>query len=149
MAGVGVAAVTPSISFSTSTTTLIQIVAPTNQRLVVNELSVSFDGVSNTAKPIQVDVLRQSSAGTMSSLTPVKRNSSDSETIQSTAQHTSTGEPTAGNILMSEQVHPQTGYTWQAPFGKEIIVPGGGRLGIRLVTPGAGADAFARINYEE
>lgn len=149
MAGVLVSAVSPLISFSTSTVTLIQVVAPTNQRLVISEISVSFDGVSNTAKPIQVDVLRQSTAGTMSSLTPVKVNSSDSETLQTTAQHTATAEPTAGNILMTENVHPQTGYTWQAPFGKELIVPGGGRLGVRLVTPGAGADAVARIILAE
>jgi hypothetical protein len=85
----------------------------------------------------------------MSSLTPVKDNSSDSETIQTTAQHTSTGEPTPGTILDSKFVHPQTGYCWQAPFGKEKIVPGGGRLGLRLVSPAAGADAFARMHYAE
>lgn len=149
MADLALAAVTPQITFSTSTVTLLQITAPTNQRLKVKEASVSFQGTSNTAAPIEVDVLRQTTAGTMTSLTPKLVDKDMQETIQSTAQHTATVEPTAGDILMSEAVHPQTGYTWQAPFGGEIKVQGGGRLGTRLVTPGAGGTAFARYIYEE
>lgn len=149
MAGVRLSAQSPKITFSTSTITLIQITAPANQRLVVSEASIAFNGTSNTAAPIQTDILRQTTAGTMSSLTPAKLNSSDSETVQSTAQHTATAEPTASTLLFSEQVHPQTGFLWQARFGEEIIVPGGARLGMRLVTPGAGADATARFVYAE
>lgn len=149
MAGVRLTCQSPKITFSTSTITLLQIKAAANQRVVVSEVSVSFDGTSNTAAPIQVDLLRQSTAGTMTSLTPAKVNSSDSETVQTTAQHTATVEPTASTLLMTEQVHPQTGFLWQARFGEEIIVPGGGYLGVRLVTPGAGADAVARMTIVE
>lgn len=149
MAGVAFKAQTAAITTGTSIKTLLQIVAATNVRIKVNEWSVSFNGTSNTATPHLVEVLRQTSAGTMSSLTLVKNNSADSETLQSTALHTATAEPTDSSaILFTEEVHPQTGYTWQAPFGGEIIVPGGGKLGLR-VTCAASVSAVARMGCEE
>jgi len=148
MAGNRFKAVTSQISTGTSAKTLLQIVAATNQKVKIDEISVSFDGVSNTATPIKVDVLRQTTAGTMTSLTGVKDPDDWDETMQTTFQHTATAEPTAGSVLMSEHVHPQQGYTWQAPFGREIHIGGGDRLGIR-VTAGASVNALARVAGEE
>ncbi len=148
MAGLGFSAVTAQINSTTSALTLLQVVAASNHRVLIKELSVSFEGVNNAHAPIQVDVLRQTTAGTMSSLTIVKANNGDDETLQTTAQHTATAEPTAGDVLMRELVHPQTGYTWQAPFGGEIVVPGGTRLGIRVTAANA-VDAVARVRGEE
>jgi hypothetical protein len=148
MAGVRFKAVTGQISTGTSAKTLMQIVAASNHALLIDEISISFDGTSNTATPIKVDVLRQTTAGTMSSLTPVKDPDDSDETLQVTAQHTATAEPTAGDVLLSEHIHPQQGYTWQAPFGRSIKVGGGDRLGIR-VTAGASVNALARVAGEE
>ena len=148
MAGVAFAAVTGEISTGTAIKTLLQIVAPTNQRIKLREISVSFKGTSNTASPIIVSLTRQTTAGTMSSLTPVKVNEADNETLQVTAQHTATAEPTSSDVIMSEEVHPQTGYTWQAPFGGEMVVIGGGRVGVR-VTAAADVSAIARVFGEE
>lgn len=144
MAGVRFAAVTAEITTGTSIKTLLQVVAATNQRILIDEISVSFKGTSNTADPILVRVNRQSTAGTMSALTPVKINSGDNETLQVTAQHTATAEPTAGDILLTEEVHPQTGFAWQARFGGEIVIIGGGKLGID-VTAAASTSAIARM----
>ena len=149
MAGLGFAAQTASIATGTSLKTLAQVVAATNTRAKVREWSISFDGTSNTATPILVEVVRQTSAGTMSSLTLRKQNTSDSETLQTTGLHTATAEPTdGGDVPFAELVHPQTGYTWQSPFGGEWIVPGGGRLGLR-VTAAAGVNARVRLIGEE
>jgi hypothetical protein len=84
----------------------------------------------------------------MSSLTPVKHDDAADETLQVTAQQAASAEPTAGDVLMTEEVHPQTGYTWQAPFGKAIPVGGGDRLGVR-VTAGADVNCVVRLNGEE
>ena len=140
--------VTDPITTGTSAKTLIQIVAASNHKVKIDEISISFNGVSNTAEPIRVDVLRQTTAGTMSSLTLRKDPDDWDETIQTAAQHTSTGEPTPGDVLMTEYVHPQQGYTWQAPFGREIVIGGGDRLGIR-VTAAASVSAVARVSGEE
>lgn len=148
MAGVRAVAQTAEIDTGTSKKTLLQIVAATNQRVLVREISVSFDGTSNTAAPILVQVLRQTTAGTMSALTLQKMNPDDGETLQTTGQHTATAEPTGTDEVLGESVHPQGGYTWQAPFGGEIHVPGGGRLGL-AVTAGAAVNAKARMIFEE
>lgn len=150
MAGLLFAAVCPEAAFSTSAKSMLQLTAPTNQRVKVREWSVSFIGVSNTAQPILVEILTgASSAGTATSLTLRKWNPSDTESIQSTAVHTFTVEP-SGTLtsITSEEVHPQTGYTWQAPFGGEIHIAGGGRLTMR-VTAAAGTSMSGRFLGEE
>mgnify|MGYP006908266904 CR=1 FL=1 len=148
MAGVRFKAVTDEIATGTALKTLLQVVAASNHGVLIDEVSISFKGTSNTAAPIQVEVVRQTTAGTMSSLTPVKDPDDTDETLQVTAQHTATVEPTEGDVLMRELVHPQTGYTWQAPFGKAIKIGGGDRLGI-AVTAGADVNAIARVAGEE
>ena len=148
MAGIDATAQTAEIATGVAKKTLLQLIAAANHRVKVKEISVSFKGVSNTAAPILVQVLRQSDAGTMSALTPKKMNESDGETLQTTAQHTSTGEPTGTDEIMGEEVHPQGGFLWQAPFGGELIVKGGNRAGI-AVTAGASVSAKARMIFEE
>lgn len=144
MAGNRFKGVTAQIATGASAKTLLQIVAVANHKVLLDEISISFNGVSNTAEPIKVDVLRQTTAGTMTALTLVKDPDDWDETIQTTAQHTATVEPTAGDVLMSEHVHPQQGYTWQAPFGREIAIGGGDRVGIR-VTAAASVSAIVRV----
>ena len=148
MAGVRFQAVTSEVATGTAIKTILQIVAATNQRVLIDEIAISFKGTSPTDAPIWLRVLRQTTAGTMSALTPVKNNNGDDETLQTTAQHTATAEPTAGDVLMAQEIHPQTGYTWQAPFGRQIVVKGGGRLGIE-VTAGVGVNCLARVMGEE
>lgn len=149
MAGTRFKAVTGEISTGTSVKTIIQVVAASNHGVLIDEISISFKGTSNTAAPILVLVRRQTSAGTMSSLTPVKDPDDSDETLQTTAQHTATSEPTGGDILFAEEVHPQLGWSWQAPGrGREIKIGGGDRLGI-TVTAGADVSCVARMAGEE
>lgn len=148
MAGVRFTAVTAEIATGTALKTLIQIVAPANQRLKIDEISISFKGVVATDSPILVEVLRQTTAGTMTALAPVKNNDGDPETLQVTALHTATAEPTAGDVLKRWLVHPQAGRPWQAPFSRELIVKGGGRLGLR-VTAAASVNALVEVGGEE
>ena len=128
--------------------TLLQVVAAANHRVLVKEISISFTGQSSTAKPIEVEVARQSDAGTSSALTPEKLNESDQETLQTTARENASVEPTTGNTIQSEVVHPQSGYTWQAPFGAAIVIQGGDRLGL-MVTAAADVNAVCRMVFEE
>jgi hypothetical protein len=148
MSAVRFKANTAQVATGTSAKTILQLVAASNHGVVVDEWSISFEGTSNTATPIQVRVLRQTTAGTMSALTLVKDPDDTDETLQTTAQHTATAEPTAGDVLFIELVHPQTGYTWQAPFGRHVKVGGGDRLGVE-VTAGANVDCVVRAAGEE
>lgn len=136
------------IATGTGAKTLIQIVAAANHRVKVLGFHVSFDGTSSTAAPIAVRLLRQTTAGTMTSLTPVKWDDSIADSLLTTAQHTATAEPTSGDVLLSANVHPQSGYEVLFPFGQEPIVGGGDRVGLE-VTAGADVNAFAWIRFEE
>jgi len=81
-------------------------------------------------------------------LTPNKINESDEETLQTTARHTATEEPAGSDIVRSWLVHPQGGLDIQCPFGKEIVIKGGNRLGL-VVTAAVAVNAVAEIGFEE
>src|SRR5205809_94781 len=99
------------ITTGTAIKTLIQLLAATNQRVKVGEFSCSFNGTSNTNAPILVEVLVQTSAGTLTNTTTlVKEDSAYGETIQTTGKDTATAEPTdSAAVKILEYVHPQTG----------------------------------------
>lgn len=144
MAGINIAAITSEIALTTATAkTVVQITAAANHPIKVYRWGVFFDGTSPSAEPVQVVLMRQSTAGTMSALTPVKV-SNHSETVQTTAQHTATVEPTSGDILDVIEVHPQSGYEYLSPLGYEFDVAGGGRLGIVCTAP-AGVNVRAKL----
>lgn len=127
--------------------TVLQIVAPANHRLRVKSVAFLFDGTSASAEPVKVRVLKQTTAGTMSALTPVKV-TPGSETLQATAQHTATAEPTAGDVMMQRDIHPQAGYEKVFPPDQELIVAGGERLGIEC-TAAAAVNVIPEIVFEE
>lgn len=128
--------------------TILQVVALANHRVKILGWGVSFDGVSPTAEPVQVRLLRQTTAGTMTAATPKKTDPGPTETLQTTALKAATAEPTAGDVMRAVEVHPQGGYEEQLPFGQEYIVPGGGRLGIECNAP-AGVNVRGWIRFEE
>lgn len=138
------------ITTGTSIKTLVQLLAATNQRVKVGEISVSFNGTSNTATPILVEVLKQTSAGTFSNTTTlVKEDAAYGETIQTVGKDTASAEPTdSAAVLTLEYVHPQTGFLWQAPYAQEHVIVGAGRLGLR-VTAAASVTAGVRLVGEE
>ncbi len=115
--------------------TILQVKLPANHRGLVKAWGVSFDGVSPTAEPVQVRLVRQTTAGTMTGATLRKVDSSISEAILSTATKNATAEPTPGDQLRAVEVHPQGGYEEQLPFGDEYRIPGDGRVGIECIAP--------------
>jgi hypothetical protein len=148
MAGIRAVALTNEVALSAATAkTVIQIVAASNHRVLVKEWGVFFDGDDPLAEPVQVELVKQSTAGTMSSLTPAKI-TPGSETLQTTAQHTASAEPTKSAVLDTVEVHPQSGYEKILPLGEEIIIAGDERLGIVCTAAGA-VNVRAKIKFEE
>jgi len=129
MAGLGFTVSATEATCPTSAYTLLQIQAPTNQKVIVKEWSFSIASTT----PVLVRVVRQSNRPSGSSAAnPVKENDKDSETVQTTGRQTFAGsfQPTDTDELFGEEV--QGGYTWQAPYKEEIIVGGGEYLAIEL-----------------
>lgn len=115
--------------------TIIQLVPATNVDIAMRGFSVSFDGVSATAEPVQVDLVVQTSAGTMTAATPVRERVGDTGTIQTAAQKNATAEPTTTDVLRRYNIHPQTGREIRFGLDDEIVVKGGQRLGLRCTAP--------------
>jgi hypothetical protein len=153
MAALPIVFFTPSLALTGTSVaiTLLQAVAATNQKIKINEISISFQGTSNTASPVLVDVIEQTTAGTgLTANNPTKFDKTLPEAVQSTGQRgiAQSVEPTAGNVLWEEYIHPQTGLLWQSPFSKEFIVGGGNRLGVRA-NANAAVNCIARAIGEE
>ena len=148
MAQIGVAIITEEALAAATVETLIQLVAGANHSIKILGWGVFFDGISATAEPVQVELLRQTTAGTSSALTLVKLNDSNGDTLDTTALQDFTAEPTASDILDMVEVHPQAGYEIKYPLGQEPICGAGDRIGIRATAP-AIVNARAKIFFEE
>jgi hypothetical protein len=137
------------VATGTAVKTLIQAVAPANQRLKLKELSIDFHGISNTDPPVTVDLCQQDTAGTSSGLTPVKEDASLPETVQSTARQTFTAEPTTSTPIRTWSVHPQAGaLVIEFPEADMPKLGGGKRLGLRVNTSvSQSADCY--MKFEE
>lgn len=127
--------------------TVLQVTAPANQKVKLLGWGLFFDGVAVTQQPVFVQLILQSTAGTMSSVTPQPLHPA-AETLQSTAQHTATVEPATDVVLDTIQVHPQSGYEMRYPKGHEIILGGGERLGL-VVTSAADVNCIPKFICEE
>lgn len=142
-------AITDDVALAAATAkTVVQIVAPANQRVTILGIGVFLNGVSTTGEPVEVKLVRQSDAGTMSSLTPTRDDDSLSETLQTTAQHTATVEPTTGDEIDGWKVHPQQGLNFLYPYGARKICGGGDRIGI-ICEAAAVVNVKAKIWFEE
>lgn len=138
-----------NVNTGVTTLTLMQLVAATNHRVEVIEIGISFDGINNTHKPIDVDVLRQTSAGTSSALTLHKADDSLGDSFDVTALKTFTAEPTDGALIPRPwHVHPQTGLIYPVPSDAPIWIGAGDRLGLRVLAANA-VEATAYILFRE
>lgn len=111
--------------------TVLQLVAAANHRVLVREFGIFVQGVVATDTPGKVELMLQSTAGTSSALTLVKEDTDNGETLQTTAVHTCTAEPTTTTTRFSCFVHPQRGFIYRWPKDRELVILGGERLGIR------------------
>lgn len=128
--------------------TVLQLVAAAGVRLAVQSIMVSFDGISNTAEPVQIRVRRQTTAGTATARAPLKKDSDLATALQATGQENFTVEPTQSDILAAFHIHPQAGAQIPLPLPGEIIVPGAARLGLEIIAPAA-VNCLATIEGEE
>lgn len=123
------------VSLSAATdTTLIQIHANTGTAVVIG-FGVSFNGVTAAAVPVKVDLLRQTTAGTGTTTTPLKLDTTDGASGK-VATRIYTVEPTASDIIRSWYVTPIGGLlTVSFSTDEEIYLANTERLGLRVNAP--------------
>lgn len=136
---------------SSTAETILQLVGPSTSRLRIVEFGISFDGTTAANAPVDVQLLRQTTAGTASTTAqvPVKMDPADPAPA-ATFNYTYTAEPTAGDVLGSWQLTPNGGlFVMQYPLGREPVMAASGRVGLK-VTPGAFTlNATAYLVFEE
>jgi len=119
----------------------------TTRRMVANELSVTFNGVTATAVPVIVRLVRTTVApvggGTITqAATPLDSSAPGSlctaymPTTASPGVYATTA-PTVGVILRTWYVPPTSGIVVQLPLGQEPAFPAtaGAGLGVQCVAP--------------
>ena len=154
MAGIIGTFVIPKLSMTAATAkTVLQVIAPTNQRLKVLEITVYFDSTSTTPGSARVRLLRQTTAGTVTAISPVAWENELTESLQATGGSNASAEPTnagAGAVVMDEAVPITSGFIYPFPQGQELFVGGGTRLGIEVTTPtGTTINCYGHVKYEE
>lgn len=141
MANVDFTVATPAGGVSTAADsnyhTILQILAPTNQRVKIRRINLGFQGQTVTNSPIDWELVHQSTAGSGgSSVTPIKTNGAG-ETVQTTAISGPSSEPTLTDRITDDTIHPQGSGGMALPLSEEIICVGGARIGLRIKDPGS------------
>jgi hypothetical protein len=146
----------------TAIRTMLQLQMPSTESLTIIEWGISFDGVTATSVPIQVELLGTTVAATMSTATVaadiVKLNQPlGVPSLITIGATTNTGFATAAvtegtvanaRILDLQQVPPTGGYVKQFPLGREPMAEASTYVRIR-VTAGVTVNAYCYIVWSE
>lgn len=133
---------------------ILSSVAPSGKNFAVTEVSVFFDGVTATEKPVLVELMRstQVGAGTATAVTLRQVRGVSTYTASTTAVKNFTVEPTVVTPLRRWLIDPYKGAGWQQlPLGREIECYPGGAIVLRMTIPtgGAAVNTEAGMEVEE
>lgn len=118
-------------------TTLYQILAAANRRTVLHGIEVMPLGATAATAPLLFDICLQDDANGLviaADATKPKDWPEMAETVQTTVLQQNGGEPTTSTVKREFSLHQMGTRAWVSiqPF-KEIIIPGGVRMGVRYL----------------
>jgi hypothetical protein len=154
MAGLKLSVTSGEVALVAATAkTLLQIKAPTNQRVLVKGLKVmGKSAAGGTDTPVKIRVTSSSANfGTAGATpTPGKRNPSNGETPQSTVGSNFSAEPTSPTDRgVLYEVSPQSGVIEPFPFDNPYEIPGGQSLQVEATAPVGTPTIAVTLDYEE
>jgi hypothetical protein len=132
--------------------TVIALIGSTAVKGKLVEFGISFDGISATAEPVIVRMVRTTADdGTSSAATEVQFSDPDNPTPNCAAKHSYSVEPTkASQAMATWHVHPQAGFIIQWPLGREPGLDNTTSNGIAFeVTAPAIVNCITYIAWEE
>ena len=148
-----VSAVTKHEAVASNTTkTLLQLHNDVFGPAKVIEWGISFDGISSTATPARVKLIRQTTGGTMTQVGGGVKYDSLVTTSNASYRIGATAEPTlTADVYEIHQVTPTGGLlVKQYPLGRELTLNSGERLGLVVTAgPNSAASALGYIVWEE
>lgn len=124
---------------SATAKSILQVKAPTNQRLVIWSLKMFGKQSAGGTDAVGKVRMTRSTAnfGTFTGATPNKVNPSNGETIQATCGSNASAEPTAptdGGLWY--EIQPQSGIIENLPLDKPIEIPGGQSVQFEVTVTG-------------
>jgi uncharacterized protein YccT (UPF0319 family) len=128
--------------------TIMEVATPSTRTVRLISWSVEFDGVTATAVPVKVELLRASAVITGTTFTAVKYNDPNAPAALATARHTATAEGTVTDQIEVHRVPPTSGIVIQYPLGREPEAPISNALRIRCTAP-AIVNATVTMAWEE
>ncbi len=131
--------------------TLVRVGGSTAVKGKIIEWGVATDGVSATAEPIRVRLVRCSSDGTGSAATETQVSDPDNPTANCVGTHSFSAEPTKTDVIIETELHPQGDrIQHQFPLGREPGLDSATTscIGIEVVAP-AVVNLVAYIMWEE
>lgn len=133
----------------TTAITILQLRAHATRPLVLTRLWLDTTAVA--AASLSIQVLRQTTAGTMTTLSPGPLPLRPNEpTAGFTAGNTATVEPTASDILLQEAFNAVNGYLWLPTPDEQWVIPAAGFLGLKFAAaPAASTTCMFGANVVE
>jgi hypothetical protein len=127
--------------------TVIQLVTGATRKIWIKEMAIGFKSVTATDVPVLVQLVRQSTAGTMTANTPAPDVEGHPAAI-STAQEAATAEPTSGVVVKEWLITPIGGQlVYQLPLGDEVEMAVSSKLGLLVTAPQAqSCRAYIKFN---
>jgi hypothetical protein len=130
----------------TAARTVLQLNAPATRAVVLLRVWIS-QTTSETATQEEVQILRTTTAGTGTSVTPV---GIQPPVPSSTATRNHTAEGTAGDSLIEEGWEIRAGWLYLPVPEERITVPPSGRIALKIpVAPAASITIAAGITFAE
>ena len=143
-----------SVAIPANTTkSVIQLKAATNQRAKILGFGLYTDGVTSNAVPLQVRIIKQTTAATGSAITAGLDESELTETVQTSALGTITVEG-GGTVTPCRVISVPSFmgmYEAPQPAGQELIIPGGGYVSFEVNNPSGNPSVNVRgwVRVEE
>lgn len=136
-----------------TSTTFAYLTAPTNQRVRILGWGCFFDGTSNSAQPVTIDLgVLSALTGSFTTYTPLPNETDLTTTFQSVVKikNTNAGAPAEPTYAIRKTItcHPQLGYEYLAPLGQELVAGGAVTVGWRATAP-ASVNIRGYILFEE
>lgn len=131
--------------------TVIALIGATTVKARICEWGVSFDGISATAEPVRIRLVRTTADDGTATGATEKAWDPDNPTANCSAKHSYSAEPTKESTpLATYEVHPQAGIVVQYPLGREITLDNTTSNGLAIeCTAPATVNVEAYIVWEE
>ena len=136
---------------ATTAKTVLAWITPATRRCRILEVQLGFNSQTSTDQAVLIEVVRWTTDGTGSAVTPVALDPGNPAALGS-AKHSYTIEPTAPTILVpGQRITPQQGGTliWQMPMTRELYCAISNVIGIRLTAPNNQSGVRCSMTVEE